>query len=298
MAEQSAPQFINEVPLNLQAQVEEGPKVPKLTEPELIEFKPKEVESMLVEIEDTVDNQDRNRWRIDSEDNLPPELEELHGKALVIRTDRTVEAGWQIVNTVRGTDGLSDTVTVQALNPGKKGTTLTRTYSLPFFMEMQLEIRDRIDAKEDARLRSRGLSPEQERCRPITEGMRAAAAAAAAAVRGAVEAAPPDDIEPMRKEATNLVAKFASDPGYLFIADLEREIASLERQMEDNWSANYENDPKDEYKGAVSRRLQQEHGPIYQRMRKHPDYRSYRIDKHQLEQLQAEMYRKLTNANW
>ena len=287
MAEQLAPQFISEVPLDLQAQVEEGPKVPKvpkLTEPELIEFKPEEVKSMLVEIKDTVDYQDGNRWRIDSEGNLPPELEELHGKALVIRTDRTVEAGWQIVNAKRGTDGQSDEVTVQALNPGEGGVTLTKIYPLGPFMEMQLEIRDRIDAKEDASLRSRGLSPELERRRPITEGMRAAAAAA---VRGAVEAAPPDDIELMRKEATNLVAKFASDPGYLFIADLEREIASLERQMEDNWSANYENDPKNEYKGAVSRRLQQEHGPIYQRMRNHPDYKSYETDRNRLAQLRA-----------
>jgi hypothetical protein len=293
MAEQSAPQFINEVPLNLQAQVEEGPKVPKLTEPELIEFKPKEVESMLVEIEDTVDNQDRNRWRIDSEDNLPPELEELHGKALVIRTDRTVEAGWQIVNTVRGTDGLSDTVTVQALNPGKKGTTLTRTYSLPFFMEMQLEIRDRIGAKEDASLRDRGLSPEQGYCRPIAE---IRAAAAAVAIEGRVSVT--SGVERMREEAEALVAKFASDPGYRYIAGLKREIASLERQMEDNWRATYPDDFRDEYKAKRSTKLQQQRGPIYLEMRNHPDYKSYQTDNHRLEQLQEEMYRKLTNANW
>ena len=283
MAEQLAPQFINEVPLDLQARVEEGPKVPKLTEPELIEFKPEEVRSMLVEINGVVSKQDRNRWRIDSEGNLPQGLR-LCDEALVIRTDRTVEAGWQIVNAEPGTDGQSDKVTVQALNSGEGGVTLTKIYSLGPFMEMQLEIRDRIDAKEDARLRSRGLSPELERRRPITEGMRAAAAAA---VRGAVEAAPPDDIEPMRKEATNLVAKFASDPGYLFIADLEREIASLERQMEDNWSADYEYDPKDEHKARISNELQRERGPIYQRMTKHPDYESYQADKHKLAQLQA-----------
>lgn len=288
MAEQLAPQFISEVPLDLQAQVEEGPKVPKvpkLTEPELIEFKPEEVKSMLVEIKDTVDYQDGNRWRIDSEGNLPWGLR-LCDEALVIRSDDTVEAGWQIVNTVRGTDGLPDTVTVQALNPGEEGTTLTKTYSLPFFMEMQLEIAERIKAKQDraeAEAGDRGLSPEQGHCRPIDK----IRAAAAAAVRGAVEAAPPDDIEPIPEEVKNLVAKFASDPGYRSIAGLEKEFARFSRQMEDNWRATYQDDPKDEHKARISNELQRERGLIYRTMTKHPDYESYQADKHKLAQLQA-----------
>ncbi|MFZ1522625.1 MAG: hypothetical protein WAS94_01230 [Candidatus Saccharimonadales bacterium] len=283
MAEQSAlqPQFISEVPQHLQVR-EGGPEVPELTKPQLISFTVEEVKSMLVEINDTVDNQDRNRWRIDSEGNLPQGLG-LPEEPIVILSDGTVEAGWQIVGTVRGTDGQSDRVIVKALDPNREGGTLIREYPLGFFMEMQLEIAERIEAEQDS-VKKAEFSSEQGYCRPITEGMRAAAAAA---VRSAVEAAPPDDIELMRKEATNLVAKFASDPDHKYIANLEKQHARLTRELEANWKANYENDPKDEYKGAVSRRLQQEHGPIYQRMRNHPDYKSYETDRNRLAQLRA-----------
>lgn len=57
--------------------------------------------------------------------------------------------------------------------------------------------------------------------------------------------------------------------------------------MEDNRNAYYEHDTRNKHKGAVSTRLQQEHGPIYQRMTNHPDYKSYQTDKHRLAQLQA-----------
>ncbi len=283
MAEQSAlqPQFISEVPQHLQVR-EGGPEVPELTKPQLISFTVEEVKSMLVEINGVVSKQDENQWRIDSESNLPRGLR-LCDEALVIRNNDTVEAGWQIVNTVRGTDGLPDRVVVQALNPGEEGGTLTKVYSLGFFMEMQLEIAERIEAEQDS-VKKAEFSSEQGYCRPITEGMRAAAAAA---VRSAVEAAPPDDIELMRKEATNLVAKFASDPDHKYIANLEKQHARLTRELEANWKANYDDDPGDAYKARISNKLQRERGPIYQRMTKHPDYESYQDDKRKLAQLQA-----------
>lgn len=63
---------------------------------------------------------------------------------------------------MRGTDGLPDRVVVQALNPGEEGGTLTKVYPLGLFKEMQLEIAERIEAKQDRAEEEegdRGLSP-------------------------------------------------------------------------------------------------------------------------------------------
>lgn len=93
----------------------------------------------------------------------------------------------------------------------------------------------------------------------------------------------------MRNEVAALEAELTSNPNYQVIADLEKQCANLNSQLEYNWKAEYDDDPRDTYKGEVSERLQRQLGPIYTKMTNHPDYRSYKTKRNELAQLQAEI---------